>query len=1132
MAQNRTLEAGNLVRDESNLFTGKETFLPYQEFIEQYEGSELQLDGPLYYKILTSKLFLAEAYGEEKLFDEGKQLVDEVKAIVLSSWQGPTAFSNPRLTILIENAEPYVTDIEDSPTKLAQALHVAEVAEKMGERHVQRAWLLAARRIVNYLAGEGRNLKRWPDFHRRYDELLRQVLDFEMKSGLGPVTMAATLMSVGFQMNQASRSSEWLEYVAQFRDLYPQFDIPLVAHQLYTNARTAARDLGDERLATIYSQEEEKFYRSSPQYRNLDSLGDYKFVDGEHYLYDWSLRPPGMTIESNIVERRLWLSCKFLCRWLSHDLEQSKVDEQMVKSLISSARDEMTGQSLITHTKLLNPSEMIAAVYGEKGNSRNSEQWNKWFTVVEPWLRRTDLPPSILHRHYLLHVIAWCRQMTMNLFHINSDVSGETGLEYLLERQRWRKEYQRINSSIDTRLDVTWQDDLQTKSDQATDLILLANHNIARERGIATLETLNQAIDIKRAVLERYKSTLHLMHQYRTQTSIARALTMKYRWFKACPANEPLEDLKQCDEVYRQMVSGHSNLPAFNSFWARHIKSEEVDHDMTLNLALKCSLEAYIDHIRANLTLAQQDFKSFASQDEYQKLVINLVDWSQKTKARSLSDSMGLGARYPEALVNRARNSDKAMNLMERFGDFSNKLQEALIVDQMKIRDDMRSLLREMRHVEELAPIINIYEGITIQHNELIEICADFEEDVFFIDWIHVEMSRPWNLTLGLYKNGLLFDVFTINTFTLEDIEDWVRNNLEPDGRIWNEQEDLKFSPLNDRTAPKRLNELKPLIEVIQHVIEPGQIIVICPTLALYRIPFHAIPCDGQILIERNPIVYCQSLTVLRLCLMARYRLDENVPEILRPAVFNPLSNEDATRESVSEIANLLGSTVQDASQLCKENFIQTISDASLIHFHGHVRFDEANPLSHHLELVPITESISSNNSITLSSDQILTAEDIFGITLQPGSHITTISCKSARAKISAANEQLGLLTAFHYAGASSAISTLWNIHRDDGARFAKAFYFSLIEDLLDESKENGKFANMARAMQRAVLVVRKNEKGVIQSPYHWAGFVFNGAWMFPRPRWVDETRSNPDVLDGKDVEAGVLGSMARRGTW
>lgn len=80
---------------------------------------------------------------------------------------------------------------------------------------------------------------------------------------------------------------------------------------------------------------------------------------------------------------------------------------------------------------------------------------------------------------------------------------------------------------------------------------------------------------------------------------------MKYLYFKACPASEPLEDLEEADRLFRQMLSGNSILPSLNSFMAEQSLADDLDHGSTLAFALNCSCVAWKDHIRANSELLQ-----------------------------------------------------------------------------------------------------------------------------------------------------------------------------------------------------------------------------------------------------------------------------------------------------------------------------------------------------------------------------------------------------------------------------------------------------------------------------------------------------------------------------------------------
>lgn len=77
-----------------------------------------------------------------------------------------------------------------------------------------------------------------------------------------------------------------------------------------------------------------------------------------------------------------------------------------------------------------------------------------------------------------------------------------------------------------------------------------------------------------------------------------------------------------------------------------------------------------------------------------------------------------------------------------------------------------------------------------------------------------------------------------------------------------------------------------------------------------------------------------------------------------------------------------------------------------------------------HLELSEVRFD-EAGNSIPFRVEDKLTAGEIFGLRFEAGSHIMTIGCKSARARVSEVNDHVGLVAALHVAGAHSVVSSL-----------------------------------------------------------------------------------------------------------
>ena len=96
------------------------------------------------------------------------------------------------------------------------------------------------------------------------------------------------------------------------------------------------------------------------------------------------------------------------------------------------------------------------------------------------------------------------------------------------------------------------------------------------------------------------------------------------------------------------------------------------------------------------------------------------------------------------------------------------------------------------------------------------------------------------------------------------------------------------------------------LIMLLQHLTSPNDLLVLCPTQELHCVPLHAIQLDGKALIDRNLIIYTQSLSVLRLCAMpiqSELSLMHELGSLFRVAIVHPLPDESKSTEVVKTLA-------------------------------------------------------------------------------------------------------------------------------------------------------------------------------------------------------------------------------------
>lgn len=359
-----------------------------------------------------------------------------------------------------------------------------------------------------------------------------------------------------------------------------------------------------------------------------------------------------------------------------------------------------------------------------------------------------------------------------------------------------------------------------------------------------------------------------------------------------------------------------------------------------------------------------------------------------------------------------------------------------------------------------------------------------------FVDWyngsssLH-EMTRP---IIGLLVPGEQ-PTCTVPNITWHEIDETARELMKYD-----------TADLRSENNLKTLYKLNPLVEVLAKLTKPGQILVFSPFGNLHRLPLHALQCDGQTLIRRNPVVYCSSLSVLTAAFRARRAFEQTIFQDQRrfkASVFGDPPSEEG-RAALQSVGQVLR-----AKPIVKNNFrASKFTDAiqnprlHLVHFHGHAEFSET---------VPLDQSLVFN-------DRDLTLREIFDIppAHHRSHHVTLLGCGSGMSKTTASNEVLGLVPSLFHAGASSTVSTLWPFSDQDAALYSRHFYEEF-EDAISANGEEGAVINLAVANQRAVLKIMEQRPAL----YHWAPFVLNGYWMLqvsPPAREKNQAQDqNPD---------------------
>jgi CHAT domain-containing protein len=363
-----------------------------------------------------------------------------------------------------------------------------------------------------------------------------------------------------------------------------------------------------------------------------------------------------------------------------------------------------------------------------------------------------------------------------------------------------------------------------------------------------------------------------------------------------------------------------------------------------------------------------------------------------------------------------------------------------------------------------------------------------------------------------------------------EDIIAWQRDYLSP-------QKWARYQEENLNTTEARQNfdtTLGGLVAPLAYRTNPEEVLVLCPSSILHRVPLHALslidPLDpedssGEGLIHRNPVVYTHSHSLLRSCFAATEYMRSS-PVLMKPCFLSGIPEDEPMtqqvnyskgRDSIRELARRFERSPMMDGSASKEQFLCAATQSRLLHLQTHCNWTSGDPLDHHVEF-PRMDRPTNKRSVEPVTRQVerLTARELFDVRFPPSTHVNMIACQGGVTDVKLGDEVMGLVPALLYSGASSTISTLWSIADGDGAMFANAFFDSFFQqcakhkvripgvagqpgtnDEVLRSSESSSvgFVNLAKAVRAAVI---KLDEGYTQPLYTWAGFVLHGFWHFP----------------------------------
>lgn len=665
-------------------------------------------------------------------------------------------------------------------------------------------------------------------------------------------------------------------------------------------------------------------------------------------------------------------------------------------------------------------------------------------------------------------------------------------------------------------------------------------------RNITNVEESDQAINDCEDVFQEYFKRQNRLGMHTALTRQANLLWDKFAKFHATGPDEALGALLRAERVYddvrrdRSIPSAHHHsvagkiqqLGKFDAAGMYHTAIFWNRIAWNFHRRSLWNTQAAVEAERNNISAVGALMARINEQDTTWKLSYSqFVSWTQKSKSRAIMDLLGIDAPIPADLLRQCEEAPSANALVEREEQLTRGLDKSEFPRVLEIREELNSLRTKMREEPGLKEIMSIRDGDTVTLGQISDALNDLPDGIILVDFIYVDFDKP--LRAICYRKGLTYFPTLMWDVSWDTLTPWLENlkPLPSNTLRCPRCERPSIDPLRSRLdcaqcSTAALAELSPILSPLfkvdqggfnqsqSPVIRKGDTIIFCPTGIMHRLPLHAIPIDHVPVIEKHPVVYCPSLTVLIHCLQTVKVSQQQSPT--KRFVLNPMpaywdeAEEEPVKSTpvVRDIATNLGAKYTHGWNLDKQSVTTSLQDVALFHYHGHVDFKKGAAMKSCIRLGETTDidSDSANN-------HQLTAEDLFECSLSKPALATIVACQSGVADVSAADDVLGLPMALYYAGATATVGSLWKLQDEDGAAWGRAFYDDLagqgegLAKLAVEGEEDAGFGgmnglvNFAVATQKSVQRLRFDDSGVERTPYHWAGYVLSGSWLFPASR-------------------------------
>ena len=458
--------------------------------------------------------------------------------------------------------------------------------------------------------------------------------------------------------------------------------------------------------------------------------------------------------------------------------------------------------------------------------------------------------------------------------------------------------------------------------------------------------------------------------------------------------------------------------------------------------------EAVYEHlIRICLTL-RRDKQAFLAVERSRSRA--LLDLLRDTKLELGRDLDPAWAEREAELVRSSRTATRSLDAM---ADAPGGRQLDLLVQAREARQSLESLLNDLA---EVAPEhVALRRGQPASFEDVQQVVASSDRRVILVEYFTMQDVV---VVFGVASGAETPQVVEL-PLDQQELRRFVRANLGAHDRV----RELIADGLEELW-----HGYDYLIEPVATWANPDDLVYLIPHGILHYLPLHALAVRGSYLIERNPVIYAPSASMLKFCRAKRKQGDGGVR--LTAAVFGDSRGDlPYARTEAEEVGRLLGASPFLGDAVSRSAVEGILPGTGIVHFAVHGYFSEVDPL---------------RSGLRLNGGHVLTAQDVFGLPGLDADLVTLSGCETGINESHSGDELIGLTRAFLYAGTSSVLVSLWRVADDSTAFFMQRFYNHLRENR-DVTKVD--------ALRQAMLETKAEERWA--SFDHWAPFVLVGDW-------------------------------------